>query len=217
MARTGAAMADATFRFCEGAFTAVAEELAGADAESALAEARERWEEIKPGLPYLDDPHHPMALSMFSCAATLAAFLPLRSRGVGAHDFGPRVHAELARIAPESEATGLTQDVVDSAAESLEGAAPGEFVYEVRGAVGSATFEMDIRSCAISKLFSQHDAIELVPYMCALDDVFSDRGGRGLRRTGTIALGATHCDFRYEAGGEPLRLAEQYPERIRLA
>ncbi len=52
------------------------------------------------------------------------------------------------------------------------------------------------------------------PYMCATDDLVSDQLDQGLRRTGTIALGAHRCDFRYKAGGEPLRLAEQYPEKI---
>ena len=216
MAGAGGGLADAVFRFCQQAFDPIAEDLAAADAESVRAETLERWSEIKPGLPYLEDPHHPMALSIFSCAATLAAYLPLRERGVGPHDFGPRVHEEMARIAPEGDATALTQELLDSAAASLDGAAPTEFVYEVRGTVGSPTFEMDVRSCAISKLFSKHDAIELVPYMCALDDVFSDRANAGLRRTGTIALGATHCDFRYDADGNSLRLVEQYPDRIRL-
>ena len=56
----------------------------------------------------------------------------------------------------------------------------------------------------------------MVPYMCSFDDVVSDAGDQGLRRTGTIALGASHCDFRFRQGGKPRRLAEQYPERIQL-
>ena len=76
---------------------------------------------------------------------------------------------------------------------------------------------MNIKSCAICHAFSKYDAMDLVPYMCAMDDVASEIGDLGLRRTGTIALGATHCDFRYERGREPLRLADQYPERIRTA
>ncbi len=75
---------------------------------------------------------------------------------------------------------------------------------------------MNIKSCAICHAFSKYDAMDLVPYMCASDDVVSDRGGQGLRRNGTIALGRHECDFRYERGGEPLRVAEQYPERIRI-
>ncbi len=75
---------------------------------------------------------------------------------------------------------------------------------------------MNITSCAICHLFGNHDAMDLVPYMCAFDDVMSAAGDQGLRRTGTIALGASHCDFRFQQGGEPLPLAEQYPDQIRL-
>ncbi len=52
--------------------------------------------------------------------------------------------------------------------------------------------------------------------MCATDDSMSDAGNQGLRRTGTIALGADHCDFRFRHGDEPKRLAPQYPEKIQL-
>lgn len=58
--------------------------------------------------------------------------------------------------------------------------------------------------------------MSLVPYFCAVDDVMSDKGNQGLRRTGSLALGASHCDFRYWRGGQPNRLAEQYPEQIRF-
>ena len=74
---------------------------------------------------------------------------------------------------------------------------------------------MNVKSCAICHTFSKYDAMDLVPYMCATDDLMSDFGQEGLRRTGTIALGSHQCDFRYKSGGEPLRVVEQYPERIR--
>ena len=74
---------------------------------------------------------------------------------------------------------------------------------------------MTIPSCGVCHAYARHGAMELVPYMCATADLESNALGRGLRRTGTIALGAHHCDFRYKAGGEPARLVEQYPDRIR--
>ena len=75
---------------------------------------------------------------------------------------------------------------------------------------------MNITSCGICKAYSKHDAMDLVPYMCASDDVDSDQNDDGLRRTGTIGLGAHQCDFRYKAGGDSLAVATQYPERIHL-
>ena len=79
------------------------------------------------------------------------------------------------------------------------------------------TRAIDITSCAICQMFAPYDAMALVPYMCALDDAVSDRYGQGLRRTGTIALGAARCDFRFTGrDGSPRPLSEQYPDEIQL-
>jgi len=91
------------------------------------------------------------------------------------------------------------------------------FMEMVPGNGTTVDWGMNVRSCAVCHQFAKYHAMELVPYMCAVDDVMSDRTRRGLQRTGSIALGATHCDFRYKRGGEPRRLAEQYPDRIRTA
>ncbi len=64
--------------------------------------------------------------------------------------------------------------------------------------------------------FSKYDAMDHVPYMCAMNDVMSDKINQGLRRAGTIGLGAKQCIYRYKIGGEPMRLVEQYPESIRF-
>ena len=65
-------------------------------------------------------------------------------------------------------------------------------------------------SCAVCHAFSKHDAVDVVPYVCAIDDQLSAKLGLGLRRTGTHALGSGCCDFRYKLGGEPLTLRSQY-------
>jgi hypothetical protein len=51
--------------------------------------------------------------------------------------------------------------------------------------------------------------------MCATDDLTSDAAGEGLRRTGTIALGARCCDFRFDSSRPGQHIAELYPDRIR--
>ncbi len=72
-------------------------------------------------------------------------------------------------------------------------------------------FGFDILECAVCKAFLKHGALDIVPYICALDDKVSDALGLGLRRSGTLALGADRCDFRYKLGGEPRPLRTQYP------
>lgn len=196
------------------------------DAGAVVKRAREIFERMIPDMAYLDRPNHPMASAVFTCAANLALYLALKRHDVDAHDFGSAMLAAMATgrdrepkpLQPEDRRPMQERfaDFVKIADQSQSDAAPGEFVYEAfLGDRKDTDWGMNVKSCAICSLYSQHDAMELVPYMCATDDVVSDLGAQGLRRSGTIALGAPQCDFRYKRGGEPRRLAEQYPEQIR--
>lgn len=182
-----------------------------ADAEATLREARGVLEGMLDDVPYADRPKHTMAAPMFSCASMLAVYQVLRENGVDAHAWGRAIHTLPAVPEPDSGSESFVAD----AAASQTGAAPNEFVFELVEPDARTDYGMNITSCAICHLFSRHDAMDLVPYMCAYDDVMSKAAGSGLRRTGTIALGSTHCDFRFKSGGEPLRLADQYPDRVR--
>ncbi len=153
-----------------------------------------------------------MAEPMFACAASLAVYQVLRERGVDAHTWGAATYSLPAVAGDPEEGERWRADV----AASQRDAAPDEFVFELVTSEGGLGYGTNIRSCAICHLFGRHDAMDLVPYMCAFDDVVSRASGTGLRRTGTIALGATHCDFRFQPGGEALTLAEQFPDRIRV-
>lgn len=58
--------------------------------------------------------------------------------------------------------------------------------------------------------------MDLLPYMCAGDDIDSKNNNQGLRRSGTIGLGSHQCDFKYKVGGTPEPLAQQFPDKIRF-
>ena len=185
------------------------------EADAILAEARIQFGSMVDELPYLDRPDHSMAGSMFACAGLLAIFKALRERGLDdAHAWGRAIHSLPAPFGEMNAESGDRQR--RDAEASQANAAAAEFVFEVVEDEGQANGGMNITSCAICHLYGRHDAMELVPYMCAFDDLMSRAGDQGLRRTGTIALGASQCDFRFESGGEPLALAGQYPDQIRL-
>ena len=190
------------------------------DPEATVGKAREQLEEIAPTLAYIDQPDHPMANSLFYCAINLAVYLKLRDQAVDAHAYGEAMLRHLETLpAPSGAADGDEASGADGGARDWSGPGthPGEFVVENVAADESEFARgFNITSCGICYLFSQHDAMDLVPYMCASDDVMSDLGGQGLRRKGTIALGAHQCDFRFQPGGEPLRVAEQYPDKIKF-
>ena len=184
--------------------------------EEVLGAGRERFERMLDEIPYVDRPDHSLADAIFVCGSILAVFEVLRERGVDAHALGRALHA-IPSLPPGMEDQGPPEELVKDAIASQSTSAPNEFVLEVLGPDETRDFGMNIKSCAICHLFGKHDAMDLVPYMCAFDDALSDKAGQGLRRTGTIALGADHCDFRFKQGGEPLRLAEHYSDRIRLS
>ncbi len=189
------------------------------DVEALLTESREAFERLAPEMPYTDRRDHLMWEPTLSVFQWLAVHLACRERGIDAHTLG---RAMLDAGVPEGSGTldEVTDDLaaraLRDAVASVEGAAENEFVFEVvPGEDENTDFGIDITRCAVCHAYASHDAMQLTPYMCATDDMVSDRLGQGLRRTGTIALGAHHCDFRYKAGGEPLPLAPQYPEKIR--
>lgn len=200
-------------------FLAMASELVP-DPDAVVSEAEAHFDALIPTMAYADRPGHPMASSVFSCEGLLALYLALRERGVDVHDYGAVMLETMPSLPMGDGQAELTTELftamVDAAAESQREARPGEFVYELVGPEDGANWGMNVLSCAICASYAKHDAMDLVPYMCAGDDVVSDAFGQGLRRTGTIALGAHRCDFRYKHGGEPSRLAEQYPQRIRI-
>ena len=190
------------------------------DPEQVVAEASERYESMIPTMAYVDNPDAPMAGALFGCSSSLALYLTLQTRGIDAHEYGRVMLEHMVASAPswpEPDPDG--DDWMERNKEAGEASKrerrPGEFVFDVvEGESGGEG--MNILSCAICYQFSRYEAMDLVPYMCATDDVVSDRYSQGLRRTGTIAVGAHHCDFRYEKDGEPKHLADQYPDKIRI-
>ena len=194
--------------------------------EAVVDEARATFAQMIPTMAYLDDPDAAMADNVFECDALLALFLALRERGVGVHDFGRAVIANFPDAEPEPREGALRdartprerfEAFIAAGEASARDPKPGRFVFDAHfGDRRETDWSLNVRSCAICHSFGKRGAMDLVPYMCATDDVSSDRSGQGLRRSGTIALGASHCDFAYKRGGEPRRLAELYPERIQL-
>lgn len=197
-----------------GAVRELLSELVG-DADTACEEARSVLKDIAPHSAYLDAPDSILAQALFFCTIQLAAFLAVRSRGVDAHVYGAAMLAQLSRLSLQPVST--PDDATLAANFVGPGTHPGEFRVSLADrSEGTFDYGYDIEACAICHLYGQHDAMELVPYMCASDDVMSDLRGEGLRRSGTIALGAKRCDFRFETKAEPRRVAEAFPDKIKF-
>jgi hypothetical protein len=190
------------------------------DAQSVLEEAAAIFDRMLADMAYIDKTDHPMAASVFSSCATLAMYLALKERGVDVHDFGCAMLTSLAQSSMKPEDTGRDPkrlaEFIASGEASQKDVVPGEYVFKAfAGDQKDFDWGVNIKSCALCQAFSKYDAMDLVPYMCAMNDVMSDMIKQGLRRNGTIALGAKQCVYRYKNGGEPQRLANQYPDKIR--
>ncbi len=187
--------------------------LVGASEVDALElDAAKEFETLIDDIPYADRPDHVMAPPVLGAGILLAFYAAARARGCSVHRFGRMIHE--APLPPFSDSPLARRR---DAAESQTKAAPNEFVFEFLDGDGKELdYGYDVTSCAICHLYAKHDATDLVPYLCALDDKISAAQDSGLRRTGAIALGAHRCDFRYKAGGEPLSLASQYPDQVDL-
>jgi hypothetical protein len=59
-------------------------------------------------------------------------------------------------------------------------------------------YGIDILECGICKLFKKHRYEKYASILCEVDELTSNMAGLQLIRTGTIALGAKKCDFRYK-------------------
>lgn len=190
------------------------------DVDPVIVDAEQIFEEMIPGLAYVNDPNNLMASALFICAVNLSLYLALTKRGVQSHQFGRAMLIGLTKapVQPMDFGEGGEDAFAAFASEAEQQQnLPGEFVIEaVSGDGESFDWGYDVKSCAICHQFGKYDAMELVPYMCATDDVMSDKAEQGLQRSGSIAVGARRCDFRYTQGGTPKRLAEQFPQRIKV-
>jgi len=188
-----------------------------AEVEALAAEAREAFALLADEIPYADRRDHSMFEPAFGVFQWLAVFQAARARGIDAHRLGRSVLALRLPALPGPPPPAILEKFRREAEASQRSGDPSEFVFELVEGDGDETdWGIDITSCAVCHAFGRHEAMELVPYMCATDDVMSDAADQGLRRSGTIALGSPRCDFRYKQGGEPRRLAASHPDAIRV-
>lgn len=59
-------------------------------------------------------------------------------------------------------------------------------------------YGVDILECGICKLYQKHELSDFASLLCEVDHITSALAGLTLKRKGTIALGASKCDFRFE-------------------
>jgi hypothetical protein len=198
------------------------------EAAALMTSARGEFETLVPGIPMFDGGRNPMTKFVHMTYLVLAFWKAFEAHGHSREEFGAfvdeaydppffRLPLWIRRTTVTLLLPVLKGKLRKLAAASQERRFSDGFVMEfVEGDGKEVEFGLDVTECACCKACEKHDALEIVPFMCAIDDKMSAGLDLGLRRTGTRALGALRCDFRYKRGGTPLTLKSQYGETLRI-
>jgi hypothetical protein len=183
-------------------------------ANALIRESHQEYEALIPQIPYIGD-KNPLLIFLLPTSRYLAIYQVLQRQGRTVEDAGQLIYemseAELEAI------PGLVRRVIGylwfsrwflgrlkrRAIESQERKYPGGYVFAyVEGNGQDFDYGVDYTECASCRFLSVQNALELAPYVCAVDEAASEMMGWGLSRTITLSEGGEKCDFRFKKGGE---------------
>ena len=183
-------------------------------AKALVSESRREYEALIPQIPYIGE-KSPMLIFLLPTSRWLAVYRALQKRGATVEDAGSLIYemmeAETKAVPrPVRRLMGwlwfsplLLRRVTKRAAESQRRQYPGGYVFTyVEGNGRDFDWGIDYAECSSCKLLKAQNAMDLAPYICAVDKVSSELLGWGLTRTMTLAEGFEKCDFRFKKGGE---------------
>lgn len=193
----------------------LAERYGAAGTPTLLAEAEAEFTGLIPHIPYIGGAANGYTDTLIQMTTLLALYRVLTRRGRPVAEIGTLVHA-----IGERTVNRMPQVVrrligrfymsrywrgraAQRAAVSQTHQYPGDFVTEVVAAPPGASYDWGINyhECGVVKFFAAQDADAFTPYMCVMDYLLFPAMGIGLQRTGTLAHGCPHCDFRFKQGG----------------
>jgi len=182
-------------------------------AKALIGESRREYEALIPQVPYIGE-KSPMLIFLLPTSRWLAVYRALQKRGATVEDGGRLIYemmeAEMKAIpGPVRRLMGylwfsslLLRRVRKRAAESQKRQYPGGYVFTyIEGDGRDFDWGIDYMECSSCKLLKAQGAMDLAPYICAVDKVTSELLGWGLTRTMTLAEGFEKCDFRFKKGG----------------
>lgn len=179
-----------------------------------IRESRQEYEALIPQIPFIGL-RNPFLIFLLPTSRYLAIYRVLKRLGRTVEDAGQLIYemseAELKAI------PGIVRRVIGyfwfsrwflgrikkRAIESQDRKYPGGYVLTFLEGNGlNFDYGIDYTECASCKFLSAQNALELAPYVCAVDKVASEMMGWGLSRTMTLAEGREKCDFRFKKGGK---------------
>jgi ubiquinone biosynthesis protein len=178
--------------------------------DTVLAEAWDRYYELEPSVPM--ERTLGAVFTTHLAAATLAIHDTLLRHGVSPqasyqliYDIGWKFYTEMGEP-PLLLAAAFTRDphkrvrFATDLFRKFPFEQPGYLWQDVPSARDVVAF--DCTRCPVAEFFANHQASELcVQTWCNLDFPLAEKWGGRLERTGTIAMGAQRCDFRWSVEG----------------
>jgi ubiquinone biosynthesis protein len=174
--------------------------------EAVLAEMWDRYYDLEPSVPI--ERNLGAVFTTHLAALTLGMHETLLRHGVDKdqsyrliHDIGWKFYTEMGEP-PLLFASAFTRDAEKRLRLATDlfrlypFGSPGYVWRDVPSAESVVAF--DCTRCPVAEFFAKHGASELcVETWCHLDFPLAKKWGGRLERTGTIAMGKDHCDFRW--------------------
>jgi hypothetical protein len=190
----------------------------GENVSALLAETRREFENLIPQLPYIGA-KQPFTEFIIFTGMLLAIHRVNKAHGKTVEETGELVYEigrEFLKSSPHfflrlfgkmNFSRFYLGHLRKHAIESHQRKYPEDYVYNfIEGDGKTFDYGVDYLECASCKFLAKQGALELAPYLCPVDILYSEALGWGLTRTMTLAEGAAKCDFRFRKGG-PTKVA----------
>ncbi len=178
--------------------------------EQLIHQSRLEYEKMIPLLPYVGGKKSQFTNLMIQAGQTIAFYEACKNRGIEKRMIGEMMYqvaeaqmASISRIrkwfARQLLYTRIYKNRWRRAMEESQSREYpmnwyGEFV---EGRNNDFAFGFDFLECGFLKLAREFECEEIVPYACLCDFARLREIGAGFRRTQTLAMGHTRCDFRF--------------------
>lgn len=195
-----------------------------------LAETRQGYEDLIPGLPYVGGRENFLTPSLIMSAWCLPMFRVLERKGLSIRDMAKVVYEKYEaecesksiktrrRVRDFYFSDGMREAEMKRSGDSQLRRYPGDWVSEyVEGDGRTFDFGIDFTECGIRKFYEPLGAGKYAPIFCLTDYANYRALGVGFRRTQTMTTGASFCDFRFSKeietprGWPPENLEEHFP------
>ena len=174
------------------------------------ADAQAEFQGLMPQLPYIGGRRNPLlTFFLVSTAWYLALYRAMQKQGKDINELGPLIldiyqswmdsyPAWVLQLGGWLACTPIARRGLERSSKTSQVRRyPGDWLFSFVPKNGH-DFGVDYTECGIYKFCQEQNAAELMPYLCSVDFIMSERMNLGLQRTMTLAEGSPKCDFRFK-------------------